>query len=358
LGNGGRVSHAPDDGEEAIRVAGTALRYAFCQYSVHRWTKRTGKTSLTSEFASRSSVRLREAFAAQGVAWLELLRDTWTNPGNRGRRGRALGAIFTGELRSRLGRGPVEADLGDRSRVAVDPRLAGHRLLGARLPDHGELRFLQSVLRPGDRFFDVGANIGVYSLVAAERGAQVMAFEPQPEVADLLERNVAGNGVGDLVEVHRVAVGATSGTVRFTAGIGLVGHCIPDDDALASSRQGFYTGRSSELISVPMTTIDAVAGSGRVTALKIDVEGFEFDVLLGARELLVRRRVGYVQFERRELAHRRRDERGDPASFLRSLGATLHHVDESGALVPYRETADRHDVVAIVSHDLVAARLG
>lgn len=314
-------------------------------------------TSPTPDRGSQRRTSRRDALAVQGAAWLELLRDTWTNPANAGRRPRAVGSIAVGELRSRFGPGVVMADLGDHSRMLVDPRLAGHHLLGARLPDHGQLRLLQRVLRAGDRFVDVGANIGVYSLIAAERGAEVVAFEPQPEVADLLERNVAANGVGHLIEVKRAAVGAASGTVRFTAGIGLVGHCVPDDAALASSREGVYTGRSSELISVPMTTIDATVGSAPVTCLKIDVEGFELDVLLGARDLLAEGRVGYVQFERRELGHRRGVE-DDAATFLLSLGATLHHVDDAGDLVPYCESSGRYDVFAVVDHDLVARRLG
>ncbi len=317
-----------------------------------------GKTPLTPDPASRTHPSWHEALAVQGSAWLELLRDTWTNPGNAGRRGRAVGAVVAGEVRSRLGRGLVATDLGDRSRILVDPRLSGHRPLGARLPDHGELRFLQEVVRSGDLFVDVGANIGVYTLVAAERGVRVLALEPQPAVADLLERNVAGNGAGDLVEVRRAAAGATSGSVPFTEGIGLVGHCVPDADVLRSSRAGPYTGRSSTLISVPSITIDEVVGSDAVIGLKIDVEGFEFDVLQGALGLLTERRIGYIQFERRQLGHRRHDDAEDPGALLASFGAVLYHVNDRGRLVHHHEGSDRHDVVAVVDHDLIARRLG
>ena len=124
---------------------------------------------------------------------------------------------------------------------------------------------LMVALHDGDRFADVGAHIGVYTIAAALRGARVVSYEPNPTVASLLRRNVALNGVGDRVEVREVAVGAKPGEARLAVGGTL---------ALASRLGG-----EGILVKVLVLTEP-------VDVMKIDVEGHEIDALEGAHDLL------------------------------------------------------------------------
>ena len=85
------------------------------------------------------------------------------------------------------------------------------------LPDYWEMKFIQAYLRPGDNFLDVGANVGVYTILAAScigEGGSVDAFEPVDATARRIEEQVALNGLGN-VEVHRLAVGNQNQVIDF-----------------------------------------------------------------------------------------------------------------------------------------------
>jgi FkbM family methyltransferase len=126
-------------------------------------------------------------------------------------------------------------------------------------------------LRPGDAVWDVGANIGWFSLLAARavwHAGAVTAFEPSATNAGWLERNAARNRLQ--ITVVRAAVSDVRGWARFDASTSLGGH-------LTSS------GRDV----VPTVTLDSWAGEhGPPSFVKIDVEGAEVSVLTGGKRLL------------------------------------------------------------------------
>lgn len=127
---------------------------------------------------------------------------------------------------------------------------------------------------------DVGANIGWHTInwARAAPGATFFAFEPSPTVADLLRRNVAMNGFEDRVHIVEVAVGDCVGRAQFF-------EC--SDSAYSSLKD---TGRSPvrQKVDVACTTIDDFVRDHDVVPdlIKVDVEGLEHDVLMGARECL------------------------------------------------------------------------
>jgi FkbM family methyltransferase len=136
-------------------------------------------------------------------------------------------------------------------------------------------RVFKRLVRPGDVVYDVGANVGYYTLVgsvlAGSRG-RVIAFEPLPRNLGLLRRHVALNRLRN-VTVFAGAVSDRVGTARFDAG------AIPEMAHL--SDQGG--------IEVELFQLDALVDGGRVPppdVMKIDVEGAELDVLRGASRLI------------------------------------------------------------------------
>ncbi len=135
---------------------------------------------------------------------------------------------------------------------------------------------LESTLRAGDVAFDIGANLGYFTLVMAkqvEPGGRVVSFEPDPEMFSALTRNVGRNvhGSNGIVTVA-AAVGAEAGAVRFARGWRSTrGKIVPDGGDL-----------EVELMKVD----DAADRFGAPRVMKIDVEGAEFDVLSGARAVL------------------------------------------------------------------------
>lgn len=146
--------------------------------------------------------------------------------------------------------------------------------------DPEETRYLRQSVRQADICFDVGANIGYYTLLmaqAAQRG-NVHAFEPVPLTLNLLRTNVMLNEVQNVV-VNGCAVGDRVGEVEFV---------VSRDDAF-SSLVDTERKPSETKTSVLMTTLDRYCDERavlRVDCLKVDVEGAEGGVLDGATELL------------------------------------------------------------------------
>ena len=127
--------------------------------------------------------------------------------------------------------------------------------------------YLVTRFRPGEVFADVGANVGAYSLRAASQGMIVHSFEPNPENVKVLERNCEINGLS--IDLHECALGSSEGIASLSANG-------------AASRISDEGG-----LKVPVYTLDSFH-IPRIDLLKVDVEGYELEVLQGALETLER----------------------------------------------------------------------
>jgi len=124
---------------------------------------------------------------------------------------------------------------------------------------------------------DVGANIGVYTLnIRSLSAAPLLAFEPEPSAYRLLCHNVAANSL-DAVTVKNCACGDSTGELAFHGGI-----------------NGAVAGRAGEagpILSVPAVRLDdELRDIGAVALIKIDCEGFEWQVLNGCRGTIATKR--------------------------------------------------------------------
>ncbi len=141
---------------------------------------------------------------------------------------------------------------------------------------------LRELLGPGDTFLDVGANHGCYSLRAARyigESGTVLAFEPQPGLARLVERSLSYTGVRR-IQVHAVACGDQPGTAVL--------HVEPASSGSATLH-GAEWATGVTTVDVPVQRLDdlvsAQAMKGRLV-MKLDVEGHELSALRGAERLL------------------------------------------------------------------------
>lgn len=148
--------------------------------------------------------------------------------------------------------------------------------------ERGTERFILDHLRPGSTFLDVGANIGYFALLAAAVGkARVVAFEPQPAIADLLSRSVALNGLDGVVRVECLALSNAPDSMRMTSCPGNTGH----------ARLTHAGAAESQTFDVSVVALDTWMESnpiGPVSVCKIDTEGSEIRVLEGMVRLLDR----------------------------------------------------------------------
>ena len=141
------------------------------------------------------------------------------------------------------------------------------------------------LLRPGDLFLDIGANVGTYTILASGVcGANTVAFEPDPDTLTHLRRNLEINKLDDLVEIQNCALGATSGNVAFTAGRDHTINRIANES-------------DKETRVVRMERLDAICPDASPIMIKVDVEGAEPEVLSGAGTLLANPCLRVIELE-------------------------------------------------------------
>lgn len=132
---------------------------------------------------------------------------------------------------------------------------------------------------PGDLVFDVGANVGDYTDVFLRLGARVVAVEPNPRCVEALN----GRFRSERLTIENVAVGSEPGDLELRlSGSSLLSTLSDEWIAAATASQRFSEVRWDRTICVPVTTLDAlVSEHGRPSFVKLDVEGFEEQALLG-----------------------------------------------------------------------------
>ena len=148
------------------------------------------------------------------------------------------------------------------------------------LYEAGTLDFLRKVLDTGDVFLDVGANIGLMSLAASNwvgTAGQVHAFEPVPSSYQILEKNIALNGLTNIM-VHKVALGSSKDRRKIGE--------HPTDLGRSSFNKPPAGSREHEVEVITLDEFTQNRDLPPINTVKIDVEGWELEVLKGARRLL------------------------------------------------------------------------
>jgi FkbM family methyltransferase len=246
---------------------------------------------------------------------LRVASVVWQHPANARHRFRALAKAVGWQTYKRVIGRPFNLHIpnGLRFRCYPDSHDASRLIYFNGCPDPNEMTFMERYLRAGDSVVDVGANIGVYTLLVARlvgRSGRVLAFEPTPETCRRLQENLALNGV-ECVNAQQVAVSDRSGTMTFTT------------DRDTGNRFTFDTSYAGRSISVPVTTLDEVLGDSNCCLVKIDAEGAEPLILHGARRALAQRRLSVLQLE---LVER----------FVRRAGSSVYEIRDRLAENGYR----------------------
>lgn len=182
-------------------------------------------------------------------------------------------------------------------RVRADDLIGRHILLTGRF-DRSVVQVLLDHARPGDVLLDIGANIGYVAACFLSRIADSSAIcvEPQPEIVDLLEANMAP--FGDRVAIHRVALSDAAGEVRFRI-----------DQA---NRGASRIDADGEFAVPAMHAGELLAGLPRLDLIKMDVEGHEETVFRAIDVQLARLAPRAILFE----------DQG--AGAAEAIGALLH----------------------------------
>jgi FkbM family methyltransferase len=145
--------------------------------------------------------------------------------------------------------------------------------------EHEQLEHFGNALREAKRFLDIGANRGLYAFLAncVIRNGYIALVEPNPELAEILRREVSTwPDNNNKIEVFSVAAADTSAKMLFLID--------ESDDTLGRLATASSEGiRHTQVQCEPLDKLFAPADG---TLLKIDVEGFEYRAILGAKRLL------------------------------------------------------------------------
>jgi FkbM family methyltransferase len=178
--------------------------------------------------------------------------------------------------------------------------------------ENRDREFIERHLQPGDWFADVGANVGVYAITAARRTGRfgrVWAFEPNPKASKLLERTVLANWMQDRISVIPDPVSDETSEVTFSyhddhlGGGSIVGTEQRPRDLTGRKHQG-----KIEFRVTPIVLDTFFKESAIIRILKIDVEGFEANVLRGSRRLLEGHQVDFIIMEYHRTDYRAEDD--------------------------------------------------
>lgn len=150
------------------------------------------------------------------------------------------------------------------------------------LPEYPEMLFLGKMLKPQSIFLDVGANIGVFTLMAASKikKGRIYSFEPIPKVLDTLYQNISINQIQDKVKVFKKVVSDKNGIEKFII--------------QETSEYSHISKSISKGTSIPSVKLDDFCKGEKINfidMIKIDVEGAELKVLKGLEEFLRKGRV-------------------------------------------------------------------
>ena len=176
-------------------------------------------------------------------------------------------------------------------------------------------KYLQSILQPDWQVIDAGANIGYYALQEGKKCSYVIALEPDRKNYDLLKLNVLLNDY--TIQTENLAVGDITGKVRF------------DTSKISNWRMVSPTGN---------TEVDIIKLDDLLTAkfdfLRMDVEGYELDILLGAEYTIKNNRLGmFIEVHNQLLQTYNHTVR----EFYEFLAGYDYQIEKSFVMAPTRE---------------------
>ncbi|MEO8961720.1 MAG: FkbM family methyltransferase [Ginsengibacter sp.] len=217
------------------------------------------------------------------------------------------------------------------------------------LHEFNDMGFLLHFLNNEDLFIDIGANIGSYAILAAGHvGANVIAIEPIPSTFLSLQKNIQVNNLQNKITALEAGVGVEEGILRFTLNLDTVNH-------VASQ---FKEEMIANTIEVRMVTIDGILkDKKKPSMIKIDVEGFETEVLNGMQNTLQDQELKAIIIELNGSGGRYGyDENLIHQKFL-SLGFNAYRYDPFKRSITQIDNFGKHNTIYIRDLNFVTKRI-
>ena len=179
-----------------------------------------------------------------------------------------------------------------------------------------ERTFLESHVRPGMRVLDVGANLGLYSVLIARQAGptgKVICFEPDPQLCAALQENCRLNAV--TADARNLALGSSPGALALHKSV------INSGDNHLGKAEGALFRRS---VMIEVVRLDDLLPALEVDLVKIDVQGWELEAFRGMRQTLLANTGVQVYFEFSPEGYTRAGSTyGELIAFLRGVGLRI-----------------------------------
>ncbi len=208
----------------------------------------------------------------------------------------------------------------------------------------GTLDIIERYLPEDGVFIDVGANIGLMSLVAALRigeNGQVIAFEPSRKTREIANHNIEINNLEDKITLMSSALGAKKEKKLLFDNLDI-------NRGAASLVKGKESGEGEE---IEITTLDSDYSQQKIDVLKIDVEGYELEVLKGAVEILRRKKPPVLIVECTEETEHQDFSRADLFDFILSTQPRYKCYKLKGTKLRRSNLIEIHQESDLPTHD-------
>lgn len=189
------------------------------------------------------------------------------------------------------------------------------------------VRLIRRMFRGKKSFLDIGAQMGYLSLeaAAANREGAVYSFEPEPTNYKRLCDNVSLNAI-ETIKTYNTALGSTTGTLDLY---------LADSNSGAHSAFQHNTNVSDKTVQVPMQTLDSIVEKeliNDVSLIKLDVEGYELEVLKGAIQTLKQQQPMLIVELNDEIQNAAGSSSERVKHLLGSLGYRPYSINEDGSI--------------------------
>jgi FkbM family methyltransferase len=185
------------------------------------------------------------------------------------------------------------------------------------LQDFRDELFAINFLREGELFIDIGANLGIFSImVAATTGARVIAIEPSPTSSRVFKRHIVLNDLMDRITL----IEACAGNENDAA---FIRNTVDMDNFVVLDAVDLQPG----MAKIPMIRIDDVIDGAIPCVMKMDVEGFEMQALKGATKLLGHQNLQAITVEISDFSYRFGNSPEETHKYITAFGFTATTYD-------------------------------
>ncbi len=233
------------------------------------------------------------------------------------------------------------------SKLRVKPFLAGTKFYARKgltgvtgniytgLHEFNDMAFLLHFLTPGDVFFDIGANVGSYTILASGVcKAKTIAIEASANTAIITQKNIDLNKLQNKVTLINAAAGAEIGTINFSKNEDTTNHVIGADEL-----------QNDNIETVNVIKVDDLSIQNKPALIKIDVEGFETEVLKGMGKTLKQQSLKAIIIELNGSGERYRFADADIHNLLTNNGFKPYDYDPFQRNLTLLNTYSKHNTI-------------